>query len=79
MLEQGIQIVGAATVLAAYLSSQLGWLETRSLAYLLPNLVGSIALAIVAWLTGQPGFLLLEGVWAIVTAHTLLRGLSPQA
>lgn len=79
MFEQGVQIVGAGIVLAAYVSSQLGWVETRSLAYLLPNLAGSIALAVEAWLTGQPGFLLLEGVWAIVTAHTLLRGLSPQA
>ncbi len=78
MLEQGIQIAGAAAVLAAYVSAQLGWLETRSPAYLVPNLAGSIALAAVAALTGQPGFLLLEGVWAIVTAHTLRRGLSAQ-
>ena len=44
---------------------------------LLLNLFGSTLLAVLAWLDADWGFLLLEGVWAIVTAASIaakLRG-----
>jgi hypothetical protein len=46
------------------------------------NLVGSAILAVLAWYEEQLGFLLLEGIWALVSAWSLtqvLRGQSPAA
>jgi hypothetical protein len=69
---QAIQIVGALFVLLAYAGAQLGHLDQRSLSYLAMNLVGSAALAVLAAIDGQLGFLLLEGVWALVSLWSLL-------
>jgi len=41
--------------------------------YLALNLVGSAILAVLALVESQWGFLLLEGVWAIVSAWSLAR------
>ena len=54
----------------------------RSRLYLVLNLLGSIILAILAWYEEQLGFLLLEPVWALVSACSLarvLRGRPPAA
>jgi hypothetical protein len=68
---QAIQIAGALFVLLAFAGAQLGRLDLRSLTYLAMNLVGSAALAVLAALDGQLGFLLLEGVWAVVSLWSL--------
>jgi hypothetical protein len=70
---QLVQIVGALLILAAFAAAQFGWLGTHSRAYLVLNLVGSAILAVLAWYDDQWGFLLLEGVWALVSAWSLLR------
>ena len=41
--------------------------------YLVLNLAGSLVLAYLAWDERQWGFLLLETVWAIVSAWSLIR------
>ena len=66
-----VQILGASLVLAAFVLSQRGLLDSRSSAYLVPNLVGSAALAVDAALGREWGFLLLEGAWALVSAGSL--------
>jgi hypothetical protein len=46
------------------------------------NFVGSAILAVLAWIDRQWGFLLLEGVWAIVSLWSLvqlMRGRAPTA
>ena len=60
-------------ILAAYAAAQTGRWTPANLAYLWLNLVGSAILAVIAAITRNWGFLLLEGVWAIVTAHSLLK------
>jgi len=81
-VDQVVQIVGALLILAAFAAAQFGWLGTRSRLYLVLNLVGSAVLAVLAWYEDQWGFLLLEGVWALVSAWSLvqvLRGEQPAA
>ena len=74
-IDQAIQIIGALLILAAYAAAQFGWLDQRSVSYLMLNLVGSAILGVLAWLESQWGFLLLEGVWAMVSAWSLYREL----
>ncbi len=70
-LNEVIQIVGSLLVLAGFALAQRGVIDQRSRSYLLLNLLGSGALAAEAILERQWGFLLLEGVWAIVSALSL--------
>jgi len=77
---QVIQILGALAILAAFVLAQAGRLRPDSLAYLLLNLTGSVVLALLAYIEEQWGFLLLEGVWALVSAWglvSLVRGRAP--
>lgn len=67
-----VEIAGSLLILAAFVAAQLGRLNPRSLGYLLLNLAGSSALAVIALLQSGWGFLLLEGTWAIVSGGALL-------
>ena len=72
-MDQVVQIVGALLILAAFAAAQFGRLHVESQLYLWLNLVGSVILAALALHEEQWGFLLLEGVWAIVSAYSLTR------
>jgi hypothetical protein len=72
-MEQAVSIGGALLILIAYAGNQGGWLDRQRPLYSLMNLVGSLVLAVVAWRASQWGFLLLEGVWALVSVPPLLR------
>jgi hypothetical protein len=72
-VEQLIEVVGALFILSAFVLAQVGRLATTSLVYLVLNLVGSGILAVVAAIDGDTGFLLLEGVWAAVSAFALAK------
>jgi hypothetical protein len=74
-----VQIAGAVLILAAFLASQAGHVDTRSRAYLLLNLAGSFVLAYDALHGQEWGFLLLESVWAAVSAWGLLSAGSARA
>ena len=72
-MDQVIQVVGAVLILAGFAGAQLGTLRVDSRTYLVLNLVGSLVLAYLAATDSQWGFLLLEGVWALVSFWSLVR------
>jgi hypothetical protein len=77
-MDQVIQVIGALLILAGFAAAQFGALRVDSVLYLVLNLAGSLVLAYLAAIDDQWGFLLLETVWAIVSAWSLsrvLRGL----
>ena len=74
-MDQLIQIVGALLILFAFGAVQFERMETTSRAYLALNLIGSAILAVLALSSSQWGFVLLEGVWAIVSAWGLLAAM----
>ena len=59
-------------ILVAYAAAQTGRWSTDAPIYLWLNEVGSVILAVLAAISKNWGFLLLEGVWAIVTAWSLV-------
>ena len=72
-MEQLIQIIGAVLILAGFAGAQFGRLDQKSVTYLLLNLVGSVILAVLAAVEHQLGFLLLEGVWSLVSLWSLIQ------
>jgi hypothetical protein len=67
-----LEVAGAVLILAGFTPGQLGLLDQHSPVYLVLNLVGSFMLAVIALVDQRWGFLLLEGVWAIVSAVSLV-------
>ncbi|MGH8990028.1 MAG: CBU_0592 family membrane protein [Acidimicrobiia bacterium] len=77
-MDQLVQLVGAGIILGAYMSAQRGAMRFDSVQFLAMNTVGATVLAIVAALDRDYGFLLLEGVWAWVSARGLRKAMKEQ-
>jgi hypothetical protein len=75
MFVQILQLVGAILVLVGFTLAQLRILDPQSLPYLIVNAVGAGILAVLAFEERQWGFLLLEGVWTIVSVAGLVHRL----
>jgi hypothetical protein len=67
-----LQVVGALAILIPFVLLQMKRVDPNSTAYLLPNLGGSIVLAVLAAVGRDWGFLLLEVAWALTAAWSLV-------
>lgn len=80
---QLVSIIGALGVLGAFAADQFGWVDPGRLSYALANFVGAGILTAVAAVEGQVGFVLLQGVWSLVSlwgAFVIVRaGRGPRA
>ena len=76
---QLISVVGALLILLPFAGSQLGRLSPQSLAYQVMNLVGAASLTTVAVIEVQYGFILLEGIWTIMSGVGLWKLLNRRA
>ena len=74
-----LELAGAVLILAGFTLGQLRVLDQHSLVYLVLNLVGSFVLAVIALVDERWGFLLLEGVWSVVSAISLVNVLRGRA
>ena len=72
MSGQLVQILGAVLILVGFVAGQIGVLRVDSRPYLWLNLAGSVILTVDAWRGRQWGFVLLEAVWAVVSAWGLV-------
>ena len=64
--ELAIEVAGALMILAAFALNQFAGLDRHGAPYLVLNLAGAAILAVLAAVHRQWGFLVLQGVWAIV-------------
>jgi len=72
---QTIQMAGAVIVLSGFVANQRMGLSSDAVLFLLANAVGTAILTVCAAVNHQLGFVLLEGVWAIVSTLSLFRAM----
>lgn len=70
---QLVSFVGALLILIGYAGHQLSWINGRSVAYNILNAAGSAILFWIALHPFQIGFIVLEGVWTLISLWALLR------
>jgi len=73
LMRQLISFVGALLILIAYVGHQMEWINARRPAYNILNAAGSAILWWIALHPFQVGFLVLEGVWTIISVWALFR------
>jgi hypothetical protein len=79
---QLVSLCGSLLILTPFALVTFERLKSSSLAYQLLNFIGSSILTAVAVVQREYGFLLLEGVWALVSLWgtlAILRGRAPGA
>jgi hypothetical protein len=71
--DQILSLVGAALLLGAFALQAATREGAYKRSYLTMNLFGSIALTVTAVVNKQIGFIILEGIWAIISAWSLSK------
>jgi hypothetical protein len=67
-----VQIVLAMGSVAAFASLELGLSHPHDPSYLITNLVCSTGLAVIAAITLQPGFVITNVLWVVISASGLM-------
>jgi hypothetical protein len=70
---QTVGLVGAFFILIPFAASQLERMRVQTWTYQVMNFVGASTLTTVAVVERQYGFILLEGVWAIMSVVGMTR------
>jgi hypothetical protein len=73
LVRQAASFLGAMFILFAYVGHQMKWIDSDKPSYNILNAIGSGILAYVAFHPFQVGFVVLEGVWALISIYALLR------
>ena len=68
-----VQIAGSLLILVAFVAALRGRFDQSGYPYLVCNAAGSAVLTVTAIITLEWGFLLLEGVWALVSLYSVAR------
>jgi hypothetical protein len=68
--------IGVFQIVLAYTLNALGYLTTKSLYFILLNLVGATMACIASILLNYWPFIILEGVWVVVSLFTLIQYIS---
>ena len=63
---------GVAILLLAFLLNLLKKISSNSLAYILLNIVGAGLACLASWLIDYMPFVILEGVWTVVSVFALI-------
>ena len=72
-MEQVIAVAGSLLILAAYAGHQQGLIDRTHPAYSWMNLIGALVRTVIAFRAQQWGFVLLEGVWTLLSVPPLIR------
>jgi hypothetical protein len=70
---QAVSVLGAIAILVAYAANQFRLIGPSNISYTVLNLLGAGILTVIAVIESQWGFLLLEGVWTLVSLFALMR------
>ena len=73
LARQIVSFIGALLILIAYAGHQMGWMNPRSALYNILNAAGSVILLYIALHPFQIGFIILEGVWTLISLYALAR------
>jgi hypothetical protein len=68
-----IGFAGVSILLLAFLLNLMGKITQDSLSYILLNILGAALAGIASWLINYTPFVILEGVWTIVSLFALVK------
>jgi hypothetical protein len=72
VLPKLLSLAGATLVLVAYAGSQMGRMDPKGWAYLALNLAGGGILTFFALRARDPGLMLMEGSWVVISVAGLI-------